>query len=282
MRHAHGSGRWYPADGTELRQVVEACLDEAVVPAVEGCLVGALAPHAGYPYSGGVAGHTFRAIKDDAAAGNKPDVVVVLGLAHAMGFQGVSLMDGDALTTPLGEAVLDSDTGAFLARQSERIVVDYRPHDVGFRGAEHSAENQIPFLQVALPGVPLVIGLMGDHEAATLDAVVAALGVLAKEKQVLVVSSTDLLHADDYDLVTRTDAVTLEKIATMDHAWLAQTWGVHNQVCCGVGPVLAAMRFAEARGVEQATVLTYQNSGDVMPLARGGYTVGYGAVVFAA
>jgi AmmeMemoRadiSam system protein B len=280
MRTAQGSGRWYSANPSSLRGEVEGFLAQADVPAVSGRIVAALSPHAGYAYSGGVAGHTFRAIQEQAASGSRPDVVVVLGFTHALSFPGLALMDGEALVTPLGRVTLDVDAARLLASQSDRLVIDDRPHDVGPRGAEHSAENQVPFLQVVVPDVPLVIGLVGDHEEPTREAAVSALVALAEEKQVLVVSSTDLLHADDYGLVTRTDRETLERIGALDHAWLERSWSFQNQLCCGIGPVLAAMRFAEAQGATQGVVLTYQNSGDVVPEARDGYTVGYGAVVF--
>jgi AmmeMemoRadiSam system protein B len=281
VRRAHGSGRWFPGTKRQLESMVEGYIEAAEVPAIKGRIVAAIAPHAGYVYSGKVAGHTFRAVRDHAAAGHKPEVVVVVGFTHGMSFRGVALMDGAALATPMGEIALDGASAKVLAGQSKRIFLDYRPHDRGLRGAEHSAENEVPFVQAALPGVPVVIALMGEHSADTLSDLVAALVVLAREKRILVVASTDLLHDPDYDRVTKTDKATLKLVAALDHEALAKAWSPSSQVCCGIGPVLAAMQFAEAQGAKAGTVLHYRNSGDDHPESRGSWVVGYGAVVFA-
>jgi len=275
VREALGSGTWFPGNREQLALTVNGYIDEADVPKISGTIVGAIAPHAGYAYSGGVAGYTFRAARDNALAGHGPETVVVLGLSHGGGFPGVALMDGDAIQTPLGQMPLDKDAGGLLAADSSRIFFNYRPHS-----GEHSAENEVPFVQASLPDAKLVIGLIGDHDAQTLDELVVALDGLAKEKRILVVASTDLLHDPDYDLVVKTDKATLAKLEVLDHVAVAGSWGYSSQVCCGVGPVLAVMRFAKARGCKRGTILYYRNSGDDFPESRGNWVVGYGAVVF--
>jgi len=282
VRSALGAHRWFPGRTSELEGMVSGFLDGAEPFESPGRIVAAIAPHAGYRYSGKVAGYTFRAVRDNARKGHKPEVVVVLGLTHGMRFRGVALMDGDALRTPLGDVALDRESGRMLAEHDDRIAFNYRPHRSGGiqGGPEHSAENEIPFVQAALPGVPVVIGLIGDHDAKTLDVLVEALGALEREKRVLVVASTDLLHDPDYEKVKRTDAETLKRIAALDHEKLAAEWGGRNPFCCGIGPVLAAIRFAEANGCRKGAVLYSRNSGDDHPESRGQYVVGYGAVVF--
>jgi AmmeMemoRadiSam system protein B len=245
------------------------------VSVVTGRIVSAIAPHAGYVHSGPVAGHTFRAIKEDAATNGPPDVVVVLGGCHRASFRGLALMDGDALSTPLGEVTLDNAAAQKMVKASPAVEIRYGPHQ-----GEHSAENEVPFVQAALPGTPIVVGLFGDHNDATLSGVVRALNELAKERKVLVVASTDLLHDADYDKVTKTDAVTLKQIAALDEMTLVQEWSGEHQTCCGVMPVLAAIRFARAQGVTGGQVLRYRNNGDDDLNSRGVWVVGYGAVVF--
>ncbi len=276
VRKAHGAGRWFPGRSRELREMVDTYIAQAKVPDVKGVIVGALAPHAGYPYSGPMAGYTFRAIKDNAAKGHIPDLVVVLGLSHRGGFNGVALMSGDAIETPLGQTLLDTAAGEFLADASSRIFFDYAPH-----AGEHSAENEIPFVQAALPGVKMVVGLMGDHDPRTISELVDALNALNRKKQIVVIASTDMLHDPDYDLVTNTDKATLEKVEQMDDAELAEEWRPSKQIFCGIAPVLTAMRFARDQGCEKGTILGYRNSGDDFPESRGRWVVGYGAVVFA-
>ncbi len=276
VRKAYGSGRWFPARRDELVSSIEGYLSSADVPPVTGRIVGAISPHAGYVYSGPVAAYTFRALKENAAALGAPETVVILGFSHRGGFPGVALMDGDAIETPAGEAELDKDAGALLAGTSDRIRFDYRPH-VG----EHSAENQIPFAQIALPAAKLVVALIGDHETATREALVAGLQQLSAQKRIVVVSSTDLLHDASYDRVSAADRKTLGLIAALDGKGLENAWSYAEQVCCGIGPVLTVMQHAALQGAETGEVLKYRNSGDDHPESRGTWVVGYGAAVFA-
>ncbi|MBM4142796.1 MAG: AmmeMemoRadiSam system protein B [Lentisphaerae bacterium] len=277
VRKAWGGGRWFPGDADELKETVDRFLADADPPAVSGRIVAVIAPHAGYVYSGKVAGYAFRALRDNAAAGPAPETAVVLGFSHRGGFPGAAFMDGDALRTPLGEAALDREATDLLTAAGGRLRKDCAPH-----AGEHSAENEVPFVQAALPGARIVVALIGDHDPATIRELAAALTGLAKRKRIVVVASTDLLHSPDYALVTRTDKQTLETICGMDAAKLLKSWDYGNQVCCGIGPVLTAMHFAAAQGCRKGTLLHYRNSGDDFPESRGNWVVGYGAVAFAA
>lgn len=273
---AHGSGRWFPGNRQELQQMVEACMKNAQPKSVHGRIAAAIAPHAGFIYSGKVAGFTFQAIRDNAQKTGAPETVVVLGFSHQGGFSGVALMDGDFIETPLGKTSLDKEASEFLTAESPRIFMDYGPH----RG-EHSAENEIPFVQAALPNSKVVVALIGDHDPKTLNALVEALVALSRKKRLLVVASTDMLHDPSYDLVRKTDENTLLKLAAMDGKGLQETWGYDKQIFCGIGPVLVAMGFARAQGAKKASVLYYRNSGDDFPESRGRWVVGYGSAVFA-
>jgi AmmeMemoRadiSam system protein B len=276
VRHAYGSGRWFPAAEDELRREVVACVEGSTVPAnLGGTLQALIAPHAGYVYSGRVAGHSYRALKVAMEAGQAVDTVVVLGFGHREAFPGVVLMDGGALETPLGKTPLDSEAISLLASSSDRILCDYRPHM-----GEHSAENQVPFVQVVAPETKLVVALMGDHEEQTIADLVSGLSALGREKRIVVVASTDLLHDADYDRVTAADRGTLAKIVDMDVAGLAASWNYQNQVCCGISCVLTAMRYAQDQDVSRGLLLQYRNSGDDYPESRGNWVVGYGAVAF--
>ncbi|MBU1903140.1 MAG: AmmeMemoRadiSam system protein B [Proteobacteria bacterium] len=277
VRKAFGAGRWFPGSGKELKTMVDGYIETARVDKVNGRIVGAIAPHAGYAYSGKVAGYAFRAIRDNAETWGRPETVVVLGVSHRSGFPGVALMDGDAIGTPLGEAVLDKEGAELLAAKSPRIYFDYRPH-----AGEHSAENEIPFVQRALPGTSLIVGLIGDHDPQTLNELMAVLDTLSRKKRIVVIASSDMLHDPNYERVTKTDRDTLEMMRVMDHAGIEKDWSYSRQTFCGIGPVLAVMRFAELKGCKKGTVLHYRNSGDDFPESRGRWVVGYGSAVFAA
>ena len=276
VRPLLGAGRWFPGGRDELRGVVEQFIAEAHVPPGAGRMVGLIAPHAGYVYSGPVAGYAFRALRENAAEHGAPDVAVVLGFSHRGSFRGVAIMDGDAIVSPLGETPLDADAAAFLTAADPRLVPDYKPH-VG----EHSAENQVPFLQTVLPETPLVLLLIGQHDADLMEALAAVLRKLAVKKSILVIASSDMLHDPDYERVRKTDQATLRKVAAMDAVGVMREWDYSQQVFCGIAPVVTAMKYAQARGCQKASVLRYRNSGDDHPESRGQWVVGYSAVAFA-
>ena len=275
VRQAHGAGRWFPADAAELRDMVTRFIDDVKVPEVKGRIVGAIAPHAGYIYSGKVAGHVFRALRDLAGGPDEPETVVVLGFSHRAPLRHTALMDGDAIATPLGETPLDTDALAVLTGAEPRIVADYRAH-----AGEHSAENEIPFVQAALPSAKLVVGLIGDRDPVAIDGLVRALSALAKQKRILVVASSDMLHDPSYELVRKTDQATLRKVVAMDVTGIQGDWDYGHQTFCGIGPVSTVMKFAQAQGCNRGTLLYYRNSGDDYPESRGEWVVGYGAVIF--
>ena len=277
VHRALGGGRWFPGSREALGKAVAQYMDGASVTGLAGRIVAGFAPHAGYQYSGPVAGYTFRALRDAAASGQGPETVVILGFSHHEQFSGVALMDGDAIATPLGETPLDKEAGQALVDASQRIRFSYAPHQ-----GEHSAENEIPFVQAACPKARLVVGLMGDHDMKTIDECVAALLKLGEKRRLVVVASSDMLHDPDYALVARTDKASLEKVRAMDDAGLLQDWTGAHQTFCGICPVVTVMRYARALGCKQPAILRYRNSGDDFPESRGQWVVGYGAVVFTA
>jgi AmmeMemoRadiSam system protein B len=275
VRVALGAGKWFPGSKRELAAMIQDLLSNAYVPEATGRLVALIAPHAGYIYSGPVAGYAYRFIQDHAAAQGAPDTVVVLGFSHRGQGRGVALLDGDALSTPLGETPLDTGAAAILAAADPGITLDARPH-VG----EHSLENQVPFIQTVLPSASLVMALIGDRDSAMLEALAKALDSLAAKKKILVVASSDMLHDSSYETVRKTDQATLRKVAAMDITGLLHDWDYSHQILCGIGPVVTAMKFAGRLGATQGTVLRYRNSGDDYPESRGQWVVGYGAVAF--
>lgn len=277
IHQAGGAGRWFPADPHELRTMVEKFIQNAQTPSMPGRIVAAIAPHAGYIYSGPVAGHVFRALRDQARSGSAPDTVIILGFSHTRSFQGAALMDGDAIATPLGVTALDRKAAQFLANAADkqRIFFDSRPHQ-----GEHSAENLIPFIQAAMPDAKLVPIIIGDHDPGTHSALTGALARLAQNTAIAVLASSDMLHDPDYAKVTRTDRGTLAKVSAMETAALLDDWRPSHQIFCGIAAVSAAMEFARGQGCKQGMVLHYRNSGDDYPESRGEWVVGYGAVVF--
>jgi len=272
-----GDGRWFPADAGRLRAAVEGFIAAADGAGCDGAtLASGIAPHAGYAYSGGVAGHTYRALRESVRQGNGPEVVVVLGFSHRVPFEGVAWLDTDAIRTPLGDIASDR---SFMERVRDRLPGVF--FDVDLHDGEHSAENQLPFLQVAVPGVPVAVGLIGGHAAGQPEALAGAVRAAAARRRLFVLASTDLLHDADYDRVRASDARTLGMIERLDSEGLNRAWSYGTQICCGIGPVLVALESARLAGCRHGRRLFYCNSGDIDPSGRGQWVVGYGSVVFA-
>ncbi|KAH7820585.1 putative AmmeMemoRadiSam system protein B [Monocercomonoides exilis] len=267
IRQAVGAGRWFDSNGASLKREVEGYINSAAVPEISGRIVVGLAPHAGFRYSGPTAGFTFRALRDQPES-MKPDVLVIAGFPHHASLRGCAVMDGDAIETPIGRHPIDMESATFLC-SFPSIEFAYKYHN-----GEHSAENEIPFAQCALPGVPIVVVLVGDEGSVPLA---NALIELNKKKKVCVVCSTDMLHDEDYDKVYKVDANTLELTEKMDIEGLKKKWSYDHQIYCGMKPVMAGMLFAKALGCTKSTILKHACSGDGKEDRS--YNVGYGSVV---
>jgi len=152
--------------------------------------------------------------------------------------------------------------------------------DQSFHAQEHSAENQLPFLQVALPQVPVAVALIGGHDPDVAIRLAAALQAAAQGRRMCVIASTDLLHDPDFDRVVASDQVTLGMMERLDFTGLNKAWSYTSQVCCGIGPVLTVLEVARRSGCRQGKCLAYCNSGDIDPAGRGQWVVGYGAMIF--
>ena len=272
-----GAGQWFPSDPRALRTEVEGYLDHAGIPSMDAMLLGGIAPHAGLGYSGRVAGHTYAALRADAHQHGNPARVVVLGFSHRPAMPGLALLDAETIGTPLGQVRVDQ----LGVNAMQRFVPSARLDSDAHRG-EHSVENQLPFLQCALPGVPVIAGLVCGHDQAWVTSIGAALQALHAQDRTVCIASTDLLHDSSYEKVSETDAQTLSMVEKLDSDGLNRAWSPTRQVCCGIGPVVSVLQFVRSAGGSRGIRLFYENSGDVDPSGRGHWVVGYGSVVFPA
>lgn len=272
---AGGAGRWFPADPQALDAMVGSFVAKGESAPMRGRIVGALAPHAGYVYSGSTAGFTYRALRDNASLWGEPLTVVILGPSHRRGFEGVALMEGSEVFTPLGGSALDRDGGLLLSRCLGQCFFSNAHHE-----GEHSVENQIPFVQKVFPKAAIIAAVMGDHSMPRLLALASCLESLAKKRRLIVIASSDMYHAPSYETVSRLDKESLQRIRQMDYRGLSAEWSHERQSFCGIAPVVTLMRFAELMGAGKGQVLHYRNSGDDYPESRGRWVVGYGSAVF--
>lgn len=277
VREAEFAGRFYPEDAVRLRAAVEAFMESAVPPAGPRPLA-LIVPHAGYVFSGQIAADAYRQ-----AAGHEYDAIVVLGTHHRVpAFGGISVYQDTGYRTPLGLVSTDDElTAALLAADPD---ITFRP---GVHRGEHSVEVQLPFLQVAFPGVPVVVAVVGTVDPELTGRLGRRLAQVLGDRRVLIVASSDLSHYPSAPEARRVDAATLRAAATMDPAALSdtidaqlRTSGVELSTCaCGQGAMLCAMVAARAMGARHGAVVSYANSGDTV-FGEPERVVGYGAVAY--
>lgn len=253
------AGRFYPDDPQLLRRAVAACLAAADVPDLPGRPKVVIAPHAGYPYSGPVAGAAFRVL--ETLAGGLARVVLI-GPAHWIPFRGVGVSRAHAFATPAGLAPVDREAVGELLDRGEAVPAD-RPH-----APEHALEVELPFLLAVVGEVPIVPLLFGDTDDAT---VTAALRRVWGGPETLVVVSSDLSHYEPCGLARKHDAATAAAIERLDPS------AIGPSEACGWRAVRAALRLAREHGLVPVR-LALANSGDTAGPRDS--VVGYGAWAF--
>ncbi len=249
------AGMFYPADPGTLKAQVGAFLNAA--RAEESAPPKAvIAPHAGYRYSGPVAGSAYAPLR---ALAGRVKRVVLLGPAHRVGFRGVAVSSAEAFDTPLGAVPVDAE-GIRLARGFP-FVSD---HDAAF-AEEHSLEVHLPFLLETLRSFRLVPLLVGEAAPEDVGKLIDALW--GGPETVFVISS-DLSHYHDYDTARERDAATSKAIESLDYG------AIGYGDACGRNAVNGLLYLARGRGLRARTV-DLRNSGDT----AGGRdrVVGYGA-----
>lgn len=263
IREPAVAGTFYPADPDALRQVVRAYLEEgrrrmqdagAVAPKA------LIAPHAGYVYSGPIAGSAYATIEP---LRDRIERVVLIGPSHHVAFHGIALSSATSWRTPLGDVPLDRAGAAALAKLPQVRVFDAAHAD------EHSLEVQLPFLQETLGRfelLPLVAGDASPHEVAqVLDRAWGG-------PETLIVVSSDLSHYYEQAM-----ARSLDRIATAAIEALRPE-GLDEHSACGRVPIRGLLVAARQHGCAVRT-LDLRNSGDTAgPRDR---VVGYGAYAFA-
>lgn len=276
VRPAARAGQFYAYSATELREQVRSCLSRAGAKATEGEIWGIWAPHAGYEYSGAIAAAAWRQV-----SGRSYDAVLVVGPSHYRAFRGAAIADWDSLATPLGRVAVDRGLVRSLTAADPWITVV-----PGVDDGEHSVEVQLPFIQAVLPGVPVVLMLMGDVPHDQAGRIAAAIAGACAGRRVLLAASSDMSHFPSAADARRSDGEVLDAVSRYDTKRIlalearSRTRGIPNLDCalCGSGALVTVMLAARAMGADRAVRLAYAHSGDVTGDAE--RVVGYGAAAF--
>jgi AmmeMemoRadiSam system protein B len=251
VRQPAVSGRFYPADARELTQQVEqftSGTDTEKITAL-GCMV----PHAGYMYSGHVAGAVFRKLR-------LPAQILLLGPRHFPRGAPVAILSKGTWRTPLGEARIDSALAAELKHACRSLREDTVAHS-----SEHSLEVQIPFLQ-RLAGdfsfVPIVLGTGRFEVFDELGKAVAQV-ISAQKAPVLVLASSDMNHYESDEITRVKDRLAIEQILALDPRGLFDTVNREEITMCGYGAAVTMLIAVRALGAKRAELIRYATSGDI-------------------
>ena len=268
VRHPAVAGRFYPGNAESLRREASSYLSQTkFTQQAPVRAIGCIAPHAGYMYSGHVAGAVFSTVQI-------PPACIVLCPNHTGLGVPLSIMGEGKWETPLGNVPIDSDLAADLKQRFPALQEDSAAHR-----SEHAAEVELPFLQLRqaeLRFVPIAIGTAQLTVLEQLGNAVAD-AVLVRREPVLIIASSDMNHYEPDALTRIKDQSALDKILALDARGLHEVVTQQNVSMCGFGPAVAMRTAAKKLGANSAQIVKYATSGDVS--GDRDMVVGYAGVV---
>lgn len=246
------AGRFYPGDHDTMMDQARGFLAEAG-PREEQRTVLAMAPHAGWIFSGGVCGRTL-------GRANLADTVLLLGPKHTPDGAMRSVWSGGDWTFPGLEVGVDDGLRTALLDADQRLEPDTAAHL-----QEHSIEVIVPFLAALNPGVRIVPVALWERDPAVLVDLGAAMGraLVDYGAPVSMVVSSDMSHMLPDDQTRRLDRLALEQALALDPTGLFETVAANRISMCGVVPMTAGLAAARELGASRADLVGYATSGDV-------------------
>lgn len=247
------AGRFYPARAETLARDVQTYLAplptkaETVTGAI-GCIV----PHAGYMYSGSVAGAVYRRLPARAS-------YIILCPNHFGRGAPLAVVSGGSWHTPLGDTPINTALALALKKNCHLLMEDSAAHS-----EEHSLEVQLPFLQQSVRRfdfVPVSIGASGFAALESLGQGIAK-ALQGFPEPALVIASSDMNHYEPDDVTRIKDRKAIEKILALDPQGLYDVVRREDISMCGYGPAIAMLTAAKIPGARQAELVKYATSGD--------------------
>jgi AmmeMemoRadiSam system protein B len=265
IRNPTVAGYFYPASPAEIKKMFAKYIDKSV-PKEE--VVGLLMPHAGYQYSGAVAGAAISRV-------SFKDTFIIIGPSHSGMGKPFSVMPEGTWRTPLGEVEVDAELARKIIELSDYAEEDYLAHE-----DEHAVEVQVPFLQYIKPDVKIVpIILAGAYVDAYKEIGHAIAGAIKElKREAVILASGDMTHHEPQRAAREKDMKAVEAMLALDEDELTRRYNKLNITMCAHGPVVTLIAAAKELGVTGAELIKYQTSGD----ATGDYgsVVGYAGVIF--
>ncbi|GAH30641.1 unnamed protein product, partial [marine sediment metagenome] len=217
---ARVSGQFYPESPDQLKETIEGMVDEK---AEKEEVIGLISPHAGYIYSGPVAGAVISRIKFK-------DTFIIMGPNHTGMGRPLSIMTEGVWKTPLGEIEIDSELAKQILATSRLLKEDSIAHQF-----EHSIEVQLPFLQYFKRDIKLVPIILSYSTGATYKEIGRGLAKAIKDldREVVIIASSDMTHYEPQESAQRKDTQAIEAILDLDEDELLKRVDKLNISMCG-------------------------------------------------
>ena len=264
IREPIAAGQFYPGSAAGLQRMVESMVDDR---AAKVDAIGLVSPHAGYIYSGTVAGAVISRIKFK-------DTFILLGPNHTGQGKQFSIMTEGSWVTPLGEVQIDHDLANKILTSSSYLEEDKAAH-----AYEHSLEVQLPFLQYFKSDVRIVPIILAQAPGSIYKKIGKELAVAIKDskRQVTILASSDMTHYEPQESARKKDNRAIDAILSLDEDELLSRVTTLDISMCGYAPVVALISAAKELGATKAELVKYQTSGD----ASGDYrsVVGYAGII---
>ena len=243
------AGRFYQSDVESLIEEVESHVQKN---APKSRALGVVSPHAGFMYSGDVAGAVFSLIEI-------PDTVILIGPNHTGYGTRVSLMSEGSWAMPLGSVEIDAD----LAREIHSPLIQ---HDNAAHVHEHSLETQIPFIQYfrkTFKIVPICLMQVNYEMCEEISRVIVDAITRLKRQSVLIVASSDMTHYESHQSAFKKDHEAIDCILKRDAKGLHTIVQKHHISMCGVNPVTVMLLCCNQMGAKECELVKYMTSGEV-------------------
>ena len=265
IREPAVAGQFYPASPEELRSMIRGMVDEK---AAKEDVIGYYAPHAGYIFSGPVAGATVSRV-------NFKDTCVILGPSHYGMGEPFSILTEGSWRTPLGDVEIDTTLAKAILANSSLLREDRLAHL-----QEHSIEVQLPFIQYFKPDIKFVPILLSHTNAAVYRSIGMAIAKAIKDtaKEVVIVASGDMNHYESQKITHTKDRQAIESILKLEAGELLERVSEFNISMCGYGTAACLIYAAKEFGPVKTELVKYQTSGDI----NHNYSevVGYAGILF--
>ncbi|MHB8084457.1 MAG: AmmeMemoRadiSam system protein B [Dehalococcoidia bacterium] len=264
IREAAVAGQFYPGWPDELKEMIQFMTgkETAKIDAI-----GVVSPHAGYIYSGPVAGAVFSRIKFK-------DTFILMGPNHRGMGKPFSIMAEGSWRTPLGDVRINSELAKAVLKASSNLKEDSLAHRY-----EHSLEVQVPFLQYFKRDVMIVPITLSQADPSVYKEIGVALASALKETGAgaVIVASSDMTHYEPNERARSKDQKAIEAILDLDADELINRINKYDITMCGYAAAVSLITAAKELGAGKTELVKYQTSGDT----SGDYTsvVGYAGII---